>query len=86
MCVGEGEEYDGRVAFGGQERSIYAAVALDQAASTRPRQGRRRPGRRPGRMIGYFIDDAQIHFHLQLLGKKASSATLFRIILMLRKE
>jgi hypothetical protein len=60
VCVGEGEEYDGRVAFGGQKRSIYAAVALDQAASTRPRQGAE---------IGYFIDDAQIYSHLQLRGK-----------------
>jgi len=41
VCVGEGEEYNGEAAFGGQERCIYAAVALalDQAATTRPRQG-----------------------------------------------
>jgi hypothetical protein len=57
-CVGEGEEYDGRAAFGGQERSIYAAVALA------PRRGRTRDGAGPGRMIGFFIDDTQIHFHL----------------------
>jgi hypothetical protein len=54
VCVREGEEYNRRVVFGGQKRSIYAAVALDQAASTRPRQGRRRPGR----IIRYFIDNA----------------------------
>ncbi len=41
VCVREGEEYDGGVVFGGQERCLYAvvALALDQAATTRPRQG-----------------------------------------------
>ena len=39
VCVGEGEEYNREAAFGGQERYIYAivALALDQAAITRPR-------------------------------------------------
>jgi ankyrin repeat protein len=37
-----------------------------EAASTRPRKGLRRPGR----IIGYFIDDAaQIHLYLQLPSK-----------------
>jgi hypothetical protein len=75
-----GEEYDGRAAFGGQKRSIYAASGPGPgpAATTRPRQGRRRSGGGTGSVISSTTPKTTSIFNYLV---KTSRAMPFRIII-----